>query len=387
MFGIVRFKEYDFKHYKVSVLVIILLLGSIGSYLIQYLQESGERQFEKQMVGLIAGICIAVVVSMFDYHFICKLFVVIYLLNFVLLAAVQYSRFGASHFQAQRWLRFPSGDVLSTEAWFEFQPSELTKIIMILFLAKFFDLMYRQINKWYVILISAVLTGIPLLMIFKQPDLSTTIVLGFTYLAILYATGLSYKIIVPSLAIGLPAVYALYWYVQQPFQVLLTKYQQNRILSIKYPDLYPNEMWQQSNAAKAIRSGGMLGKVFTEHISKLDCKIISAIESDFIFAAIAEGFGFLGCCIVILLFCILVIKCFGIARRAKDQLGRFIAIGIATLIMMQVSVNIGVVTSLLPNTGIPLPFVSSGLSALLSNMLMIGVLLNISLQVKPNKEV
>ena len=80
-------------------------------------------------------------------------------------------------------------------------------------------------------------------------------------------------------------------------------------------------------------------------------------------------------------------KCFGIAKRAKDRLGKLIAIGVATLIMTQVFVNIGVVTSILPNTGIPLPFVSSGLSALLSNMLMIGILLNVSLQGKWNKEV
>ncbi len=382
-----KFKEYDFKHYKVSILVIILFLGSIGSYLIQYLQDSGEQQFEKQIIGLLAGALIAFFVSLFDYHFICKFFGLLYLLNLILLVAVQYSPFGAYHYEAKRWLRFPNGQVPSTEAIFEFQPSELTKIILILFFAKFFDLMYRQINKWYVIVISAILAGIPLLLIFKQPDLSTTIVLGCTYIAILYATGLSYKIIVPSLAIGLPLIIALYWYVQQPFQGLLTEYQQNRILSIKYPELYPKEMWQQNNAAKAIKSGGMLGKIFTEHISKLECKIISAIESDFIFTAIAEGFGFVGCCIVILLFLLLIMKCFGIAKRAKDRLGKLIAIGVATLIMTQVFVNIGVVTSILPNTGIPLPFVSSGLSALLSNMLMIGILLNVSLQGKWNKEV
>lgn len=382
-----KFKEYDFKHYQVSILIIIVCLCGIGSYLIQYLQDFGERQFEKQIFGLLAGLLIAFFVSLFDYHFICKLFIPLYLLNLFLLLAVKYSVFGARHYQAKRWLRFPNGQVSSTEAIFEFQPSELTKIILILVFAKFFDLMYRQINKWYVIVISALLAGIPLLLIFEQPDLSTTIVLGCMYLIILYATGLSYKIIVPALAVGLPLVGALYWYVQQPFQGLLEEYQQNRILSIKYPELFPKEMWQQNNAAKAIKSGGMLGKIFTGTIDKLECKFLSAIESDFIFTAIAEGFGFVGCCIVLFLFFLLIMKCFRIAKRAKDRLGKLIAIGVAAVIMTQVFVNIGVVTSLLPNTGIPLPFVSSGLSAFLSNMLMIGVLLNVSLQARWNKEV
>ena len=116
-----KFKEYDFKHYKVSILLIILFLGSIGSYLIQYLQDSGEQQFEKQIIGLLAGALIAFFVSLFDYHFICKFFGLLYLLNLILLVAVQYSPFGAYHYEAKRWLRFPNGQVPSIEAIFEFQ--------------------------------------------------------------------------------------------------------------------------------------------------------------------------------------------------------------------------------------------------------------------------
>ena len=110
------------------------------------------------------------------------------------------------------------------------------------------------------------------------------------------------------------------------------------------------------------------------------------MESDFIFTAVAEEFGFLGCLLVIFLFVAFTILSFRIAMRARDRLGSLIAIGIAVLIMVQALVNIGVVTSLLPNTGIPLPFMSSGLSSLMTNMMTIGILLNIGMQTKESAE-
>ena len=146
-------------------------------------------------------------------------------------------------------------------------------------------------------------------------------------------------------------------------------------------------MWQQTNAAKAIQSGGMVGKLLLDEEATLKSGLVPVIESDFIFTAIAEAFGFIGSVIVIGLFILLIFKIIQIAKRAKDFLGMLIATGIASLITFQIFVNIGVVTSLLPNTGIPLPFVSSGLSALLGSMLMVGILLNVSLQGRKVKEV
>lgn len=382
-----KFKEYDYKHYKFSILFVVLLLGGIGSYVMQYVQEAGESHFERQVAVLFVGIVMAAFISLFDYHFICKFFIPLYLFNMLMLLAVKFSIFGGSHFKAKRWLRFPNGKIESTEAWFEIQPSELSKIILILFTAKLLDLLQKRINKWYVIVITGILVIIPVLFIFIQPDLSTSIVIGITFVIMVFVAGISYKIVIPALIVGIPSVMALYWYIQQPFQKLIDPYQQDRILAIKYPDSYPDLMWQQDNAAKAIKSGGMIGRIMTENIEKLGCSGIAAIESDFIFAPIAEGFGFIGCCIVLLLFGFFIYKCLLIAKNSRDKLGTVIAAGIATQVMMQVFVNVGVVTSILPNTGIPLPFVSSGRSAMLSFMIMIGILLNIDMQHKINKEV
>ena len=375
-----KFKDYDFKHYNVSILLIIMTLGSIGMVLIQKLQDSNERQFEKQILGYLVGIAFAIVVSMIDYHFICKFFIPLYVLNFVLLFIVKFTPLGKAHYDAKRWILIPGINM-------EVQPSELTKIIMILFMAKFFDLTRRQINKASVIFLALILMGIPTGLILIQTDLSTSIVLAVTCLAIFFVAGLSYKIILPVIVVGVPAFVGIFWYVQQPYQILLNEYQQGRILAILHPEEYPDLMWQQTNAAKAIQSGGMVGKLLLDEEATLKSGLVPVIESDFIFTAIAEAFGFIGSVIVIGLFILLIFKIIQIAKRAKDFLGMLIATGIASLITFQIFVNIGVVTSLLPNTGIPLPFVSSGLSALLGSMLMVGILLNVSLQGRKVKEV
>lgn len=378
--SIFNFEEYDLKHYKVSILAIITILGTIGMILIRRLQESDERQFEKQIIGYAVGLIIAVIVSMVDYHFIAKLFIPLYLLNIALLVITKFTPLGKAHYMAQRWIAIGGLEV---------QPSELTRIIMIIFLAKFFDIVRRQINKPSIILLALILMAMPIGLIFIQPDLSVSIVLLATFLSMFFMAGLSYKIILPTLAIGIPSFIAFFWYVQQDYQVILTDYQRDRILAMLHPEQFPEQAYQQLNAAKCIRAGGVSGKLLSDSEGVLKSAKVPVIESDFIFTAIAEAFGFIGSLVVIVLLMIFIFKALKIARMAKDFLGMLIASGIASLTMFQLFVNIGVVTSLLPNTGIPLPFVSSGLSALLGNMLMVGVLMNVSLQNKrmlPQKE-
>lgn len=369
-----KFKNYDLKHYNFSLLFIVITLGSIGMYMIQQLQEADERQFEKQIIGYIFGISLALFISMIDYHFICKFFVVLYLINFMLLVACKFTPLGSHHWGAYRWI---------TVLGIEVQPSELTKIILILFFAKFFDIYKKQINKVSTVLFAILLAAIPTVLIMIQTDLSTSIVVFISFLAILFVAGLSYKVIIPAILVGFPTVAGLLWYVQQPYQKLLIgDYQQIRILAWLQPEKYPQKAYQQTNAVKAITSGGISGKLLTEGSSSLKSGNVPVIESDFIFTSIAEAFGFIGSLFVLVLLAIFIIMAIRIAHRAIDYMGMLIATGIASLVMFQIFVNIGVVTFLLPNTGIPLPFVSSGLSALMGNMIMLGVLLNVSLQNK-----
>jgi len=335
--------------------------------------------------GYVAGLAVIIFFTFFDYHLIAKLFIFAYLIGIGLLLICRFSNsgliYGWAHYDARRWIKI-GGDPTAgiNNKGFEFQPSDIVKVALIIFFAKYFDLCRKKITKLWVLGLSVLFIMIPTFLILTQTDLSTSIVIVLLYASMVFVSGVPFKYILPIAGTALPLLGGLYWYVQQPFQVILKEYQQNRLLASKYPELYPELVYQQTNAAAAIRSGGLYGKFFAEDSTLTGTRYVPVKESDFIFTAIAEEFGFFGSVVVILLFLLLVILAFRIARRAKDYLGKMIAIGIGSLFAFQVFINIGVVTSLLPNTGIPLPLMSAGLSSLLVYLGMIGMLLNISLQ-------
>ena len=373
MFNIFNLKQYDFKRYNFSLLAVVTLLVIIGSFLIKQVQRPEENLFQKQLVGLVMGLCVAAVVSLIDYHFICKFYIILYFFNLFLLIMVKL--FGKNINYATRWLQIGS---------IQFQPSELSKIILILFLAKLFTIFEHRINSFFLIALAVITTAIPTVLILTQTDLSTSMVIMFTFVMMIFAAGLSWKIILPVLAIGIPGIATLFWYVQQDYQVLLTHTQQERVLSILHPELYPEVMYQQENSIQAIGSGQLYGKLFSPAgVRGYDYVPVS--ESDFIFSVAGEELGFIGCCFIILLFAILIYKCLIAGKKAPDHMGMLIGVGISSMFMFQVFANIGVATQILPNTGIPLPFLSSGLSGLISYMISIGIILNISIQSKSNR--
>lgn len=376
-----KFKEYNFKSFSLSLITVILAFGGIGMFLIQRLQDSDEAQFEKQVLGYALGLVVMLFIAMVDYHFICKLYIPLYFFNLALLLFCRFTDksmglpiYGDTHYLAKRWIEIRLG----ADSTFEFMPSEFSKVIMILVLAKVFDIFYQHIKKlWLLILVSA-LMAVPTLLILTQTDLSTSIVMFAFFAVMVFAAGTSYKHLLPIIAVGIPLAVFLLWYVQQDFQILLEEYQVNRILG--------TDMYQQDNAKLAIQSGGMFGKLLTGDTGPRASDYVPVVESDFIFSAIGEEFGFIGMFLIIVGYLLFALIGLRIAQRAKDYLGSMIAIGITALISVQAFVNIGVVTSLLPNTGIPLPFISSGLTALICNLATIGILLNISLQPKTREK-
>lgn len=364
-------KKYDFKRYNVSLLIIIMMLGAIGSFLISQVEPAG---FKKQIIGFVGGIFLAVIVSLFDYRFIGKFFIILYLINLVLLILVKL--IGIERNYARRWLDLKI--IL-------FQPSELSKIILIIFLAKLFTIFKDKINNVFTILISIVTMAMPTLLILTQTDLSTSMVIMFIFVMMIFAAGLSWKIILPVLILGIPAFFALFWYIKQDYQILLNPYQQERVLSILNPEEHEETMYQQDNSIQAIGSGQLIGKRLTDNSTEIrGYKYVPISESDFIFSVAGEELGFIGCCFILLLFALLIFRCLITAKKAPDRMGMLIAVGIASMFMFQIFVNIGVATALLPNTGIPLPFLSQGLSSLMSSMIAIGIILNINLQYMSN---
>jgi len=366
-----QFKQYNLKQYKISLFLLVILLSGIGAFFVRLAQQD---LFKKQILGVVLGIIVLIIVSLIDYHFICEFYIIMYIINLVLLLAVRF--FGIEINHSQRWI-----DLKVTTI----QPSEFSKVIMILVLAKIFTMLKAKMNKFYVLVLAGILMGIPTLLILIQTNLSTSLVMMFIFAIMIFSAGLSYKIILPILIIGIPIVMGLFWYIQQDYQNILTPYQQGRVVAFLNPELEASSdlMYQQDSSIQVIGAGRLTGKLLTEGVDAIQSDTYVPIsESDFIFSVIGESLGFIGGCVIIGLFSIMIFKCLMIARNAPDYLGMLIATGVASMLMFQVFVNIGVATKILPNTGLQLPFVSNGLSSLLSCMIAIGLVLNVDLQKK-----
>lgn len=383
-------KEYDFKSFCFPLLLIVYILGFVGVYLIyvlDYYEKQAIKQnlYSKQILAFAIGIGLILVVALIDYHIIAKLSPLIYLAGIGLLLICRFVDkppiYGWAHYTAKRWIKIGGDPSLGiNNPGFEFQPSEIVKIAIVITLSWFFFKVHKHIKKLWVLAVSTVIVAVPLVFIFQQPDLSTTILLFVVFAVMVLISGVSYKYIVPILAVFVPTAIFLLWYIQQDFQTIFTEYQVNRVKSLFSPEDFPELAYQQQNAVAAIKQGGLTGKVLQGVEANLASRSVPVRESDFIFASVCEVFGFIGAVIILLGYAIMILMIIRIARKSKDYLGRMIAVGFGSMLLVQVSINVGVVTYILPNTGIALPFMSSGLSSLLVNLLMIGILLNVSLQ-------
>ena len=257
---------------------------------------------------------------------------------------------------------------------------------MILFYAKFLMEREQSIKNPKTILQGIALILPSLALIYKQPNLSTTLCIAALFCALMYLGGLSYKLIVTVLAVIVPTFVLLLVIAVQPNQPFLQDYQQKRILAWLDPEEYADDgAYQQLNSVMAIGSGQLSGKGYDndDATSVKNGNFVSEPQTDFIFAIIGEELGFVGCCVVIFLLLLIVIDCILIGLKAKDTGGRIICGGMAALIGIQSFINIGVATMVLPNTGLSLPFVSYGLTSVVCFFMGIGFVLNVGLQ--PNK--
>lgn len=371
-------KKYNFKKIDYSLIIIIILLGiisvvAIGSATRVYSVDGTDIYVNKQIFGYIIGFVIMLLFAFFDYHWLGKLAVPIYIFNIILLGLVLFV--GSSTNDAVRWIMI--GPV-------RFQPSEFAKVFMVLVLAKYFDKYATKINKLYIIIGSLILVIIPTLLIREQPDLSTSLTMAIIFVFMIFVAGISYWYIFGIAAIAVPIVTYGFWFIQQPFQTILKDYQRDRILSLINPELVDSSLlWQTTNSIQAVGSGRLFGKgLYLGKVNQYD--YIPEPQTDFIFSVIGEEFGFLGCSIVILLLFLLILRCILIAKETKDLLGKLIIVGTIAIITYQTYINIGVVTGIVPNTGVTLPFISSGISSLLANLISIGIILNISMQRQTN---
>lgn len=373
-----RIKQYDWKKYNFSLLCVVIVICLIGAFCVKLAggEEKGMALMKGQITGLILGLVLLIILSVVDYHFICQ-FTPLYYVAGILLTAATHSPLGTdNNTGVNRWVKL--GPIT-------FQPTEIMKIILILTLATLYTKLKSKTDRISTLLIVGIVAAVPVAVILVQPDLSSSLVAVFITVVFVFAAGTAYKILAPIIMLGIPASLALFWYVQQPGNFILQGYQFRRIYAWRHPDDPANDdlNWQQNMSIRAMASGKLYGKFIQDGGAEGATRVYSPLpvnESDFIWAVVGEEFGFLGCCLVFLLFAIVIFKCFSVAKKAKDFLGSMIALGVAAMFMFQVFANICVATRVFPNTGLPLPFISNGLSSMVSSLIGIGFVMNIGIQ-------
>ncbi len=374
------FKNFHFnlKYYNFRLLILIYALTALGIAVIGS-AAPGEGYQLKQIIGLCGCTIAMIFITLVDYHWILKWHWPIYAVCCILLLIVL--KWGKNVNGATRWIRITNG--------INIQPSEFAKIFLIVFWAWLFGRNPEVLKKWKNFFIACGLTLIPLLLIVSEPDLSTTILVTALFIITLFIAGFSYKKFGIILAALIPVLAAVIIYIQAvpPTETnnqnkLLKYYQYCRIMAFINPAEYDNQRYQQDNSVLAIGSGQLTGKgLYNDSTDSVkNGNYLAEPQTDFIFAIVGEELGFVGGCVVIGLLVLITIECIITGIRALDMSGRIICFGMASIICLQTFINIGVATELLPNTGIPLPFVSYGLSSLLAMYAGMGFVLNVGIR-------
>jgi rod shape determining protein RodA len=354
------------------ILIVVFILAAIGLIMIASATNSNVSDFDKyafvkkQAVSFGIGLVLMIIAMSIDYNVIGNFIWYIYGINIVMLLIVKF--FGKEINGAKSWIKIGG---------FSLQPSEFSKVFMILFTAKIIYEIVKDhdndINIPKNLIGVLALCAVPLALILSQPDFGTAMVIIAIIGVILYAAKLSYKYFFT--ALGLVVVSApLLWFFK------LKPYQKDRIRVFLDPSSDPqNKGFQVIQSKIAIGSGQFFGKGLFQGV-QTQMGYLPFKESDFIFSVIGEELGFVCCAVLLLLFGILLLKLIDIARNAKEVYGSLIVIGIATMIGVHVFQNIGMTIGIMPITGITLPFISYGGSSLFTSMIAIGLVLNVGMR-------
>lgn len=363
-------KLYRLRDYNFRLVLWLLMISAVGVLLVGSARESLQS---RQLMGVILGVVLMVIVSLMDYSWLLNFYWIIYFFNIVMLLAVRVA--GDNSGGATRWIDL---------GFIRFQPTELSKILLIMFFARYLMAHEEDLNTLKTILTSVGLVAVPLALIAIQPDLKNTITVAVVFCALMYIAGLSYKIIGGIVGVAVPLFIVAMLLITQTDLPIIDDYQKGRIMSWLYPEdeEYEDLAIQQNNSITAIGSGQLTGKGYNNNSVSSANKgnFVSQIQTDFIFAVAGEELGFVGSAGIVILLLLIVIECILTSRRSKDLSGKIICCGVAAVVGFQSFLNICVATGLLPNTGTPLPFVSYGLTSLVSLYIGMGLVLNVGLQ-------
>ena len=357
-------KRKILKNIEWSILISTIILVIIGLVaLTSATKNSNYEELKKQILWLTISIPILIVVIFVDYDIFAKISPILYGIILTLLVAVLFT---SAINGATSW--FDIGP-------FSFQPAEFAKVVIVLFIAWLITKIQKngrnQINRVLKLGLLLIAFAVPVLLIIKQPDYGTAMAFVSAFIFMLFVAGLKKRYIIPSILLVVILVPVLYFFV-------LPEHAKSRIDVYLNPDLDPRGAGYNIIQSKlAIGAGQLLGMgLFKGNQTQLG--FLYPKTTDFIFSLIGEEMGFVVAASIIFLYVVLITKSIYVAKTAKDDLGSYIAMGIAGIFFFHMIENIGMTMGLLPITGVPLPFVSYGGSSLLSNFIMIGLLLNIS---------
>lgn len=315
------------------------------------LADTAQRQAMFAAIGLV----ILLLATVIDYHVWRGLSRILFLGIILLLLYVELV--GAKTFGATRWIRVGS---------FTIQPSEVAKVTLILILADDIARNEDRLRSWSGILRTLIIAAIPALVILREPDLSTAILVMVLWAAMAFAAGMPPKYILMIGAAG----------VMVPLLALsfnlMADYQKHRLALFLFPESDPGAAYNIQQSLIAIGSGGVLGQGYGLS-TQVQLRFLKVRQTDFIFSVLSSEFGIVGDVIFFCVLAFVVYRCLQAARNARDTYGALIGYGVATLIFYQAAFNIGMNLNLLPVAGIPLPFISSGGSSLWAVLLGIGL--------------
>lgn len=358
------------------LLAAVVLLSAFGVVIMSSAMQNastggGAGMFIRHTVLLGVGVAIAFVLAAFDYKEYQVLGFFMYIVSTALLICVMIFGHGESTWGANNWLNIPGLG--------SFQPSEIAKITFIMVCAVFLSRMKDGSGEMWVNLLKLVIyAAIPIVLILLQPDVGTTLVFLFIFAVMVFAYGIKYRYIA---ILGVLASGAV-WVVWNFF---LNDLRKDRIYAFLDPTAYDPEglgsAYQIVRSLMTLGSGGATGTGLYQG-ANTQSNLVPVKESDFILTVAGEEFGFVGSMIILVLLLIIIIRCLMIAKNAKDSYGALLSAGVAGMLGYHFIQNIGMCIGLMPITGIPLPFVSYGSSAMLTNFIAVGIVLSVAMRRK-----
>jgi len=361
-----------FKRFDYVLLIAVLGLSALGIVAMKsatMTMQGGGRILLVQIISVIIGATIALILSLIDVKIYKSIALPIFLISILLLAVVLKFGFGLEEFGSNSWLMMPGINM-------SFQPSEIAKIAFIISISLILENIKERKGRFNYIKLF-ICAVVPIGLVILQPDYGTAIVFIFIFIAILFIWGIKYRYIFITAGIGALAA-PLIW------TFALNDIRKDRILEFLFPGSDPSgASYQVAKAKMAIGSGRIFGSGLGQGIQTQNpVGGIPIKESDCIFAVIGEELGFIGTALVLILVFVVLLRCIYIARNSEDKFGSYVTAGITGMFAFHFFENIGMNLGVLPVTGIPLPFVSAGGTAMISNYIAIGIVLSIALRRK-----